>query len=107
VLADPHADDPDQVAARELDWAELMEDMNQRDVAILMMAAGQLTNTDFSRRWGILCARVSQLKAELGRQVKLRWGEQALADSTTEPSWLRRYVRCMRERIACRHARQA
>ena len=53
VLTDQHAEDPAQVAAREIDWAELMEGMNSRDVAILMMAAGQLTNTELSRRWGV------------------------------------------------------
>lgn len=52
ALADQHAEDPAQVAAHELDWSKLMEDMNQRDVAILRMAAGQLTNTELSRRWG-------------------------------------------------------
>jgi hypothetical protein len=51
-----------------------MEDKNARDIAILKMVAGQLTNTELSRRWGVSCARVSQLKVELGRQVKLRWG---------------------------------
>jgi hypothetical protein len=33
VVVDPRAEDPDQVAAREIDWAEQMEDMNARDVA--------------------------------------------------------------------------
>ena len=107
ALADQHAEDPAQVAAREIDWAELMAGMNQRDVVILVMAAGQLTNTELSRRWGVSSARVSQLKAELGRQVKLRWGDHALADAVAGPSWLRGSVRAARERSACRHARQA
>ena len=106
ILADPRAEDPSMMAARELDWAELMEDMNQRDVAILRMAAGQLTNGELSRRWGVSRARVSQLKNELGRQVKLRWGNSALADAVAEPRWLRRDVRCARERVACRRERQ-
>jgi hypothetical protein len=54
-----------------------------------MMAAGQLTNGELSRRWGVSCARVSQLKAELGRQAKLRWGDGALADEVAEPGRLR------------------
>ena len=107
ALADQHAEDPAMVAARELDWSELMEDMNARDVAILKMAAGQLTNGELSRRWGVSCARVSQLKAELGRQVKLRWGDGALADAVAEPGWLRGSVRAARERSSCRHARRA
>jgi len=78
VLADPRAEKPAQVAAREIDWAELMEDVNERDVDILTRAAGTLTNTELSRRWGVSCARVSQLKAELGPQVQLRWGDGAL-----------------------------
>lgn len=106
VLADPQAEDPAQVAARELDWAEVLEDMNQRDVAILMMAAGQLTNGELSRRWGVSRARVSQLKGELGRQIKLRWGDSALADAMAEPRWLRSDIRCVRERWACRREQQ-
>ena len=107
ALADQHAEDPAQAAARELDWAELLEDMNARDIAILKMAAGQLTNGELSRRWGVSRARVSQLKAELGRQVKLRWGDGALADAVAEPGWLRGSVRAARERSSCRHARRA
>jgi DNA-binding CsgD family transcriptional regulator len=98
VLVDPHAEDAAQMAAREIDWTELMEGMNARDVTILMMAAGQLSNAELSRRWGVSCARVSQLKAELGRQVKLRWGDGALADAVAEPGWLRGSVRAARER---------
>ena len=106
ALADPRAEDPAQAAARELDWSELLEDMNARDVAILKMAAGQLTNGALSRRWGISGARVSQLKRELGRQVKLRWGDSAMADALAEPRWLRSNLRCTRERWACRREQQ-
>ena len=106
ALADPHAEDPAQVAARELDWSELLEDMNQRDVAILKMAAGQVTNGELSRRWRITASRVSQIKRELGRQIKLRWGDSALVDAMAEPRWLRSNLRCTRERWACRREQQ-
>ncbi|MCX6998221.1 MAG: hypothetical protein NTV49_14340 [Kiritimatiellaeota bacterium] len=51
--------------------------------------------------------RISQIKRELGRQIKLRWGSTVLADAVAEPGWLRRDVRCMREKSACRRERQA
>jgi len=47
---------------------------------------------------------VSQLKAELGRQVKLRWGEQALADAMRTPAWSGS-VNAAREHQACVHER--
>ena len=106
VLADSGAEDPSLVAARELDWAELLEDLNDRDLAVLQMASGARSNGQLSRQFGLSPARISQLKRELGRQVKLRWGETALADAVAEPGWLRRDVRAGREKLACRRERQ-
>ena len=105
VLVDSSGEDTAQAAARNLDWAELALDMNSRDLAILEMAGGAVSNKQLSRKLGLSPARITQLKRELGRQIKYRWGEAALADSMILPRW-RVGMRCLRERAACRWERR-
>ncbi|MCX6996501.1 MAG: hypothetical protein NTV49_05325 [Kiritimatiellaeota bacterium] len=66
-----------------------------------------IVGRQLSRKLGLSPGRISQIKRELRRQIKLRWGSTALADAVAEPGWLRRDVRAMRERSACRRERQA
>ena len=40
---------------------------------------------DLAMQFGVSSARVCQLKRELGEQVKLRWGNDALQNATREP----------------------
>ena len=98
---------PRLAAARELDWAELVLEMNARDLAVLQMAGGAVSNRQLSHRLGLTPARLTQLKRELGQQIRLRWGNSVMADAVAEPGWLRREVRCMREQAACRWERRA
>ena len=81
--------------------------MNARDLAVLQMAGGAFSNRQLSHKLGLSPARITQLKRELGQQIRLRWGDGALADAVAEPGWLRRNVRCVREQAACRWDRRA
>jgi len=102
VLAGKY-EDPAQQAARELDWAELLLDLNERDIALLRCTAQGGKLTALARKYGVSSARLSQLKRELGTQVKMRWGEEALADALREPAWRCGTIRAQHERDACRH----
>ena len=82
--------------------------MNARDLAVLQMAGGAVSNRHLSLlRLGLSPARITQLKRELGQQIKLRWGNSVMADAVAEPGWLRRELCCVREQAACRWERRA
>ena len=104
VLAD-RGEDPAQQAARELDWAELLLDLNDRDITLLRCTAEGRKLNALARKYGVSAARLTQIKREIGVQIKMRWGEEALADALREPTWKRGDIRCNQEREACRYDR--
>jgi hypothetical protein len=98
------SENPASQAARELDWADVLLDCNERDAALLACTAAGGCLGDLAARYGVSSARLCQQKREIGRQVKLRWGEDALADAVREPTWTS-HMRANHERAACRHER--
>lgn len=103
VLASPD-EDPAQRAAREIDWSELLEDFNERDVAVLQCTVNGDRLDALAVQFGVSSARLSQLKRELGKQVKLRWGPDALENAVRIPAW-HGNVNAAREHQACQHER--
>jgi hypothetical protein len=97
---------PASQAARELDWADILLECNERDTALLACTAAGGCLGDLAARYGVSSARLCQQKREIGRQVKMRWGADALADAVREPSWTS-HIRATHERAACRHERAA
>jgi hypothetical protein len=97
-------EDPAQAAARELDWAALLEDCNERDVAILRTTMNGESLSVLARQFGVSGARITQLKREIGRQIQLRWGPTVLEDVARGPAWAGS-INASRERQACRHER--
>jgi DNA-directed RNA polymerase sigma subunit (sigma70/sigma32) len=74
LLAAP-AEDPAQQAARELDWSELMEDMDERDLALLRTTINGESLDLLARQFGVSAPRITQIKREIGEQIRLRWGD--------------------------------
>ena len=105
VLA-KHEEDPAQQAARQIDWSELMADLDDRKLAILRATAEGSKLEELAKRFGISKPRISQLKTELGRQVKARWGDDALADAMCTPVWYA-CLNATKEQARCRHERAA
>ena len=103
MLAAP-AEDVAQIAARELDWHDLMEDMSDRDLAILRTTIAGESLGLLAQQFGVTPARVTQLKRELAAQIALRWGPTILQDIARSPGWYGT-VKNGRERRACIHAR--
>jgi hypothetical protein len=95
-------EDPSQIAARELDWKELLEDFNERDIAVLQCTVNGGRMDELAALSGVSPARLSQLKRQLGRQVKLRWGEQALENALRVPAW-NGSLNAVREKHACKY----
>jgi hypothetical protein len=98
-------EDPSQTAAREIDWADLLQRLDGREVDLLVLTAegGKLNN--LARKFGVSQARVCQLRRALGQRVREAWGPTALQDATQESTWARNNVRTARERAACRRQR--
>jgi len=105
VLA-KHEEDPAQKAARQIDWSEIMAELDDRKLAILRATAEGSKLEDLAKRFGISKPRISQLKTELGRQVKARWGDDALADAMCTPTW-HACLNATKEQARCRHERAA
>lgn len=103
LLAAP-AEDPAQQAARELDWSELMEDLNERDLALLRTTVSGESLSLLARQFGVSAPRITQIKREIGKQIRLRWGDHALADALRLPAWASS-IHTVHERRACHHQR--
>ena len=97
-------EDPSQTAARELDWAELLEDFNDRDIAVLQCTVNGDRLDKLALKFGVSSARLCQLNKQLGKQVKLRWGDDALENAMRLPAWAGN-VNANREHHACQHDR--
>jgi hypothetical protein len=98
-------EDPSQTAAREIDWADLLQRLDGREVDLLVLTAEGGKLNKLARKFGVSQARVCQLRRALGRRVHDLWGATALQDATRESGWARNNVRTARERAACRRER--
>lgn len=100
-------EDPAQQAGREIDWSELLQRMDDRDIQILTLTAEGGKLNKLARKFGVSQARVCQLRRELGRRVHESWGPTALQDATREAAWKCGDMRAVREKNACRRERWA
>ena len=103
MLAGP-TEDPAQQAARELDWSELMDHMGKRDLALLRTTINGDRLDVLARQFGVSAPRITQMKREIGEQIRLRWGATVLEDVTRAPVWAGS-IHASHERQACRNAR--
>jgi DNA-binding CsgD family transcriptional regulator len=99
------SEDPARAAAREIDWSELLQRLDDREIDILLLTAEGGRLNKLARKFGVSQARVCQLRRELGARIHDLWGVSALQDATRESSWQRNNVRATRERLACRRER--
>lgn len=104
VLA-AQTEDPSQMAARELDWSDLLQRLSDREIQLLTLTAEGGRLKKLARKFGVSEPRVCQLRRELGQRVQEMWGATALQDATSEPAWKERDIRTVRERTACRRER--
>ena len=99
-----NTEDPAQQAVRQLDWAEVLSDLDCRKLEILRAVAEGGTLNKLARKFGVSNPRITQLKCELARQIKQRLGDDVLADVARRPRWASS-VYAQQEADACRHAR--
>ncbi len=103
MLAAP-VEDPAQQAGRAVDWSALMDDLSDRDLAVLRATVNGDHLDRLAAQLGVSAPRVTQIKRAVGQQIRTRWGETALGDVTRSPLWAGT-INAGRERAACRLAR--
>ena len=103
LLADQHGD-PDTEAARELDWAAVMDQLDDRRLMVLHESAAGYGPNEIGERLHVSATRVIQLRQDCGKRIVGTWGSNGIADATTPPGW-RSGMRAAAERRACRYDR--
>jgi hypothetical protein len=103
LLASPE-EDPSQTAGRKLDWHELLQSCDERDIAVLQCTVRGDRLDELATQFGVSSARLCQLKRQIGDEVKQRWGEHALENAMHIPAW-NGSVNATREKKACQHER--
>lgn len=80
-------DDPATEACRRLDWAAFDATQSERERSIMYDLAAGEQQTKTAARLGVSGPRLTQIKAEIGRDVRFRLGDDILAQATGEPQW--------------------
>jgi hypothetical protein len=100
LLAGNH-EDPATAAARNLDWSEFIEDVDQRQLTMIFDALEGKTITSSVRKRGIKYPTIRKLKAELVSKVHEDFGTDILQEVTRRPAWQAGLI-AEREKAACK-----
>ena len=95
---------PDEIAARDLDWAELAAGLGPKQLGVVRGVARGESGMTMAAALGVSSPRITQIKGEVAGQIRSRWGEGCIAASCRPPAW-RRDINAGRERRAARYAR--
>jgi len=98
------SEDPAQQAGREIDWGSLLEDLSERETAILHNTVSGDSLSSRAKQFNVSSAMISKLKREVGRKVKARWGDDILKEIICQPLWAAT-TNAHREQAACHHER--
>jgi hypothetical protein len=93
-------DDPSTKAARQLDWDELIQDLNDGAREILTALATGLELTLLVPRLGRSRSALQSDKRDLAKCVREHLGEDILRQVQERPAW-QNNIAAMRERLAC------
>lgn len=94
-------DDPSQVAARNLDWAELLGQLDKQQLIMLSDVAVGDTPAFTLRKKKLCYESIRQIKRSMADRVVEAFGKDALADAARRPAWWGD-LNAVRERSACR-----
>lgn len=98
-------EDPSMMAARNLDWADFLGQLDKRQLIMLSDVAVGDTPTFTLRKKKLCYESIRQIKRSMADQVVESFGEKALADATRKPAWWGD-LNAERELSACRADRR-
>lgn len=100
MLAGSH-DDPAQTAARNLDWAEFLGELDERQLTMLGdVAVGEPMGRSL-RKQRVTYDNIRHVRRSMAEEVKEQFGDDVLADVARKPAWWGD-VHAERERAACK-----
>lgn len=82
-------DDPAAEACRRLDWDQFMKTQDTRCRSIIRQLAAGRPLKAVAAKYGISGARITQIKDEIGRDLRHAMGDDILAEVMAEPQWRR------------------
>jgi len=103
MLADA-GEGPDEAAARELDWTDLEGGLNSKQREVIRGTSRSDSGMTMAADLGVSSPRITQLKIEIARQVRSRWGNGCIAEISRPPAW-QHGITALRERREARFER--
>jgi len=95
-------EDPGTASARELDWNQATEVLENRELEILGATAAGLQGKEISERLSVSTPRIVQIKRNIGQKLRYALGQDALAACVCETAW-QGGIRAYQEKKACRY----
>jgi DNA-binding CsgD family transcriptional regulator len=95
-------EDPASASARELDWNQATEALENRELEILGITAAGFQGTEIAKKFAISTPRITQIKRNIGQKLRYALGADVLATCVCETAW-QGGIRAYQEKKACRH----
>jgi hypothetical protein len=80
-------DDPATAASRDLDWDAFLTTLDDRKRGIVHNLAVGHSMKSMAAALKVSAPRVTQIKDEIGKEIRFRMGDQVLADAVEQPLW--------------------
>ena len=77
---------PDEIAARDLDWADLEAGLGPKQLGVVYGVAKGESGMTIAAALGVSSPRITQIKSEVAREVQTRWGDDCIAEACRTPA---------------------
>lgn len=81
------SDDPATICARKVDWQDFMESWDRRSTSLLLGMAVDIKKGNIAKSLGVLGARASQMKNEIGFKARSFFGVESYSELSDDPAW--------------------
>jgi FixJ family two-component response regulator len=99
-------EDPAQIAARNLDWDGLLDQLSRIEQLVVEFLSAGKTLRDVARKIGVCDSTMQTHRRKIAQKILEFMGADVLRDLAITPGW-RIGLDCERESQACRHDRRA
>ncbi len=100
------SDDPSTIAARHMDWQQVLKGLSKLELRIVQALADGLTLRQVGRACKVSLVRVQEIQLRLAKKVVEVMGLDVLADVAIRPQWKINLL-VMNEQLACKGDRKA
>ena len=100
------SDDPSTIAARHLDWAQVLAGLSKLELAMVHALADGLTLRQVGRACRVSLSKVHELQQHLAQKVIEVMGLDVLTMIASRPQWKINLL-TMNEQLACKGDRKA